>query len=225
MEKCAGIPRMKMKEVQGQFKTTPHPCNVDFWRWKQRCNGSKTRCKEETGCGGNHGTKAAMLSCLQLKALMSGSSCLPTTFTIGSSARSHTFQVNPGLSDLCEHHIGGFNCEIKTDLQIENKALYQWNCLEGEGLSVMAGSTSTAAVNVQKPSSGTRRKRSMSQPKWLWGYMLCGMFSVTEWVPERGCQFLTASSMSIFFHCRSSFWLVSVQHFYSSGWFLNSQLW
>lgn len=43
----------------------------------------------------------------------------------------------------------------------------------------MASSTSTDTVNVQKSSSGTRRRRSVSQHKWLWGYVLSGIFSVT----------------------------------------------
>lgn len=30
---------------QGRFKTTPHPGNVDVWRWKQRGNERKTWCK------------------------------------------------------------------------------------------------------------------------------------------------------------------------------------
>lgn len=86
----------------------------------------------------------------------------------------------------------------KTDLQIENMALYQRNCLEEEGLSVMAGSSNTAALNVQKSTclvlGGGDLCFSFGDMCYL-GWFQSQSESSLERMP------VTASSMSVFFHC------------------------
>lgn len=113
MEKCVGIPCMKWRAYKGSLK--PHHAHAmlmleDGNRDVMEARHSAKRRHRMWWEAMHKGCNAVMLTG---RALMSGSSCLPTTFTTGSSACSHTFQVNPGLSELCKNYTGGFNCEVK----------------------------------------------------------------------------------------------------------------
>lgn len=141
--------------------------------------------REDVEHGGSYGTRDAVLTPIQWRPGCLDPSAQSMAFTIGSA----DFQVNPALLVPWKHSTESFNCEIKVTFLRSEIWPYANRIM-------MAYSTNTDPFNAKKSSSGARRT-SMPQPKRLWGYVLCGIFSVTV----RKNSLKRACSMSTFFHC------------------------
>lgn len=114
-------------------------------------------------------------------------------------------------------------------------ALYSWSCLEGKELSMMAGSTNTDTGTVQNSALVLGEGDLCFSPMALGICLIWDIFSYSEWefTKETASLLLqvpcpSSSTVALMVRAqqiRGSSCLFSVQQFYSSGQFLNSQLW